>query len=67
MKWLLLSRFTVQTFPPFVLSLMIGLYLVSVDTCTGDLEISNGDLDEANRPLEEGGAGSAYSRLIEVA
>ena len=67
MKWLLLSMLTVRTFTPFMLSLMVGLCLVSVDTCVGDLEVSIGELAKANRPLEERGAASAYDRLIEAA
>ena len=49
-----------------MLSLMVGLCLVSVDTCIGYLEVPNGELAKANRPLEERGAASAYDRLIEV-
>ena len=67
MEWLSLGKFTVQTFTPLVLSLMVGLRLVSVNTCAGDLEVSNGELAKANRPLEERGAANAYDQLIEAA
>ena len=67
MKWLLLSMLTVRTFTPFMLSLMVGLCLVSVDTCVGDLEVSNGELAKASCPLEERGAAGDYDRLIETA
>ena len=50
MEWLLLSKFTIQTFTQFLLSLIIALYTVSVNACSGDyLGVSNGGLAGANR------------------
>ena len=59
MKWLLLSKFTVQTFTQFLLSLISNLYPMSANACGGDyLGFCNGRLAEANR---------IHDRLIEVA
>ena len=67
MKWLLLSMLTVRTFIPITLSLMVGLCLVSVNTCVGDLDVSIGELTKAKNSLEERAPASAYDQLIEAA
>ncbi len=67
MKWLLQSKLTVQSFAPYVISLMLGSRLVSVITCAGDLRVSNSELAEGNRPFDEGGAVCDHDRLIESA
>ena len=58
MEWLSLSKFTVQTFTQFLQSLIVGLYRVSVNACTGDFAVSNGEPAVANR---------THDQLIEVA
>ena len=58
MEWLSLSKFTEKTFTQFLQSLIVGLYRVSVNACTGDFAVSNGEPAVANR---------THDQLIEVA
>ena len=57
MEWLSLSKFTIQTFTQFLQSLIVGLYLVSVNASAGDFAVSNGEPAAANR---------THDQLIEV-
>ena len=58
MEWLSLSKFTEKTFTQFLQSLIVGLYRVSVNPCTGDFAVSSGEPAAANR---------THDQLIEVA
>ena len=58
MEWLSLSKFTVQTFTQFLQSLIVGLYLLSVNACVGDFAVSKGEPVAAN---------CTHDQLIEVA